>query len=52
MELTDDILALLDYIIQTDKRRHVIGGMFLSMSALFACLACTLLTMKEEEKKQ
>lgn len=50
MELTDDILALIDYIIQTQKRRHIIGGMLLSISALFACLSFTILTTKEEGK--
>lgn len=48
MELLDDFLALIDYIIDTDKRKHIIGGVLLSVSILFMCLAFTIFTIKTE----
>ena len=39
MERLDDILELLDYTLNTKKRRHAIGGALLSISLLFGGLA-------------
>lgn len=50
MERLDDILSLLDYTLNTKKRRHVVGGMLLSISMLFGGLAFTVITLREDEQ--
>lgn len=50
MERLDDILSLLDYTLNTKKRRHIVGGMLLSVSMLFGGLAFTVITLREDEQ--
>lgn len=50
MERLDDILSLLDYTFNTKKRRHIVGGMLLSVSMLFGGLAFTVITLREDEQ--
>lgn len=50
MERLDDILSLLDYALNTKKRRHIVGGMLLSVSMLFGGLAFTVITLREDEQ--
>ena len=50
MERLDAVLSMLDQILDTKKKRHLAGGVLLSVSLLFGGLAVTVLTLKSEEK--
>jgi hypothetical protein len=40
---------MLDQSLDTKKKRHIAGGVLLSVSLLFGGLAITILTLKTEE---
>ena len=50
MERFDHLLSMLDQILDTKKKRHIAGGVLVSVSLLFGGLAATVLTLKSEEK--
>ena len=50
MERLDAVLSMLDEILDTKKKRHLAGGVLLSVSLLFGGLAVTVLTLKTEEQ--
>lgn len=45
----DTILSLIDYALDTPRKRHVTGGILISASLLFGGLAVTVITVKKEE---
>lgn len=45
----EQLISVLDYTINTKRRKHIIGGTLLSISMLFGGLAFTVMTMKMEE---
>lgn len=49
MERLDGILSMLDYALNTKKKRHIAGGILVSVSLLFGGLALTVMTLKTEE---
>lgn len=50
MDRLDSLLSMLDKILDTNKKRHLTGGILMSVSLLFGGLAVTILTIKTEEK--
>lgn len=50
MERFDNLLSMLDQILDIKKKRHLAGGVLMSVSLLFGGLAVTVLTLKSEEK--
>lgn len=40
---------MLDHSLNTNKKRHLAGGVLLSISLLFGGLALTIMTLKTEE---
>lgn len=46
-----EILSILDISLDTKKKRHIAGGVLLSISLLFGGLAVTILTLKTEENE-
>lgn len=46
MEYLDAFIFSLDNLLDTSRKRHIIGGILLSASALFGGLAVTVLTIK------
>lgn len=42
------MITVLDYAIDTERKRHIIGGILLSISMLFGGLAFTVMTTKIE----
>ncbi|MEY8515360.1 histidine kinase [Lachnospiraceae bacterium 29-84] len=42
---------MLDYLLDTRRKRHIVGGILLSVSALFGGLAFTVMTIKDEEAR-
>lgn len=45
-------MASLDYLLNSKRKRHIIGGVLMSASLLFTGLAITIITLKDEENKQ
>lgn len=52
MDRIEALLDVLDYILDTKRKRHIAGGILLSMSLLFGGLAFTTMTIKNEEDKE
>lgn len=42
-------LSMLDHSLDTKRRRHITGGILLSISVLFGGLAFTVITLKMED---
>ena len=49
MERFGHIINMIDHILNTKKKRHLAGGILMSVSLLFGGLAVTVLTVKSEE---
>lgn len=49
MEYFDSILAVLDESLDSNRKRHIVGGILLSISLLFGGLAITTITIKSED---
>ena len=49
MDRFEGLISLLDYTINTRRRRHITGGILLSISLLFGGLAFTVMTIKMED---
>ncbi len=49
MDGLERIISLLDYVLDSPKKRHIAGGILLSVSMLFGSLALTVITLKNEE---
>lgn len=49
MDGFDRWINMLDYVLDTDRKRHITGGILLSVSLLFGGLALTVMTIKNEE---
>lgn len=50
MDRIERILFMLDRSLNTKKKRHIAGGILMSMSLLFGGLAFTVVTLKTEER--
>lgn len=51
MHELEGLVTILDYTLDTSRKRHIIGGMLLSISLLFGGLAFTVMTIKDEEEE-
>ena len=51
MDRIEIIIAALDQTLNTKRKRHIAGGVLMSISVLFGSLAITVVTLKTEEKK-
>lgn len=51
MDRLEAILAVLDHSFNTKRKRHIAGGVLLSISMLFGGLAFTVMSLKTEDKK-
>ena len=49
MDYLDNLLTTLDYILNSKRKRHIVGGILISMSTLFAGLAVTVMSIKEDD---
>lgn len=51
MDRLEELLTTLDYILDTKQKRHIVGGILMSISLLFGGLTVTVVTLKEEGEK-
>jgi len=49
MDGLDNIIYMLDEMLDTKRKRHITGGILLSISALFGGLAITVMSIGKEE---
>ena len=50
MDRLEEAMATLVHLTGNKKKRHIIGGVLLSVSLLFGGLALTVISIKNEEK--
>lgn len=48
----ESLMSVLDYVLSSPKKRHIVGGVLLSASLMFAGLAITTMTISEEKYEQ
>jgi len=46
----ENLISMLDYVMSSKKKRHIVGGVLLSVSLLFGGLAITAMTVNTEEE--
>ena len=51
MDRLERILSTLDQTFRNKKKRHIAGGILLSVSLLFGGLAVTVMTIRHDEKE-
>lgn len=52
MENVERILCMLDHSLNTKKKRHIAGGLLMSVSLFFGGLAFTVLTIKNDKVEE
>ena len=52
MNRLEGLMMSLDYLLNNKRKRHIMGGILLSASLMFAGLAFTIITLKQEENKE
>lgn len=50
MDRLEGFLSMLDYSLNTRRKRHITGGVLMSISFLFGGLAITIMTIKNDEE--
>ncbi len=50
MERLEIVFEIFDNIVDTKRKRHILGGILMSVSLLFGGLAITVVTVKKEEE--
>ena len=50
MDKLEGFISMLDYSLNTRRKRHITGGILMSISFLFGGLAITIMTIKTEEE--
>lgn len=51
MNQLEILIELLDETLDTRRKRHIVGGILLSVSLFFGGLAITIVTIDREERK-
>ena len=49
MDRLEHVISTLNYLLENKRKRHIVGGIMLSVSLLFGGLALTVMTIKNEE---
>ena len=49
MSSLESMFLFLDYLTDTQRKRHIVGGLLMSVSLFFGGLAFTMMTVKEGE---
>lgn len=52
MNRLEGVISTLDYLLGTKRKRHIVGGILMSASLLFAGLAFTALTLKTDKNEE
>ena len=49
MESLANLISMLDYVVDSKRKRHITGGLLLSAALLFGSMAITIMSIKDEE---
>jgi len=49
MESFANLVSMLDYVLNTKRKRHIAGGALLSAALLFGSLAITVMSIQDTE---
>ena len=52
MNRLEGVIASLEYLLNNKRKRHIMGGILMSASLLFAGLAFTVITLKPETETE
>ena len=52
LEAIEEIVETVEATVATKKKRHIVGGVLLSVSLLFAGLAVTAITLRTEDNDE
>lgn len=52
MDGFERLIAMLDFTLDSKRKRHIVGGILLSVSFLFGGLALTTMTLKTTEEEE
>ena len=50
MDAFEQVLYSLDLMLNSKRKRHIVGGILLSISLLFGGLSATVMTIQKEEE--
>lgn len=50
MDRLEHIISTLSYVMSDKRKRHIVGGILISVSLLFGGMALTVITIKNEEQ--
>ena len=51
MDSLESVFIFLDYLTDTRRKRHVVGGVLMSVSLFFGGLAFTMMTIKGDDNE-
>lgn len=49
MERFANLISMMDYVLDTRRKRHILSGVLLSSALLFGGLALTVISIKDEQ---
>ena len=52
MSSLENMFLFLDYLTDTQRKRHIVGGVLMSVSLFFGGLAFTMMTVKEGDSNE
>ena len=52
MEGIANFISMLDYVLDTERKRHITGGLLLSGALLFGGLAMTVMSIRDDEEDE
>jgi len=47
-----ELVSMMDYALNTRRKRHIAGGALLSAALLFGCLAVTVISIADTENEE
>lgn len=50
MDIIDNFISTIDIVLDSKRKRHILGGILLSAAFMFGGLAITVVTIKTEEE--
>lgn len=50
MNAIANLISMLDFSLDSQRKRHIVGGILISVSTLFGGLALTVMTLKTDEE--
>ena len=52
MDNFESVVTIIDYTLNSKRKRHIVGGILLSVSLMFGGLALTAMTLRTEGDKE